>query len=122
MILNEHSIREEVVDYLRDLKERVDRQEQESQRINKFQRMFNVAECKSEELGETSGEVHLKLDLWTEGYQFDNITNKWKSEHFGNLNMQHVEECLTKYHKMVFKMERGLPPNKVCDIAVLLRS
>lgn len=113
MILNEASEREEVIGFLVDLKERIDRQQSEGERINKFQKMFNMMESKSEELQETCEEVQLKLDLWIGGHKFEDITEKWKAEHFADLEMQAVDETMTKYHKMVFKMERGLPPNKV---------
>lgn len=113
MILNEAAERDEVVAFLVDLKERIDRQQSESERINKFQKMFNIMESKSEELHETCEEVQLKMDLWIGGHKFEDITDKWKAEHFADLEMQVVDETMTKYHKMVFKMERGLPPNKV---------
>lgn len=113
MILNETSEREEVIEYLLDLKQRIGKQQDEAKRINDFQKIFSVAESGSEELNETSEEVQLKLNLWIGGHDFEEITRGWREEHFGSLDIGKLEETINAYNKMVFRMERGLPPNKV---------
>lgn len=115
MILNEASERDQVVEYLLELKQRVEKQQGEAKRINDFQRMFKVVESGSEELNETSEEVQLKLNLWIGGHEFEDVTRGWREEHFGSLQIQKLEETINMYNKMVFRMERGLPPNKVSD-------
>ncbi|EFJ52606.1 dynein heavy chain 7 [Volvox carteri f. nagariensis] len=113
MVLSEESEHDKVVAYLNQLKEAVDRLMAESARINKYQRLFKVPEAKSEDLTDTADEVNLKLNLWLGRSEWESITDIWCATHFESLDMQVLEETTNKFHKMVYKMERGLPPNKL---------
>ncbi|GFR44385.1 hypothetical protein Agub_g5605 [Astrephomene gubernaculifera] len=113
MVLSEDSEHDKVVAYLQQLKEAVDRLQAESARINKYQRLFKVPESKSEDLGDTADEVNLKLNLWLGRAEWESITDIWCVTHFDSLDMTTLEDTTQRFHKMVYKMERGLPPNKL---------
>ncbi|KAG2448089.1 hypothetical protein HYH02_007114 [Chlamydomonas schloesseri] len=113
MVLSDESEHDKVVAYLQQLKDAVDRLTAESSRINKYQRLFKVPESKSEDLGDTADEVNLKLNLWLGRAEWEAITDIWCATHFDSLDMTVLEDTTVRFHKMVYKMERGLPPNKL---------
>lgn len=75
--------------------------------------MFKVHESKCEQLDEASEEVNMKLALWQGQVEFTSLTTAWASTPFDSLSLQHMEETVQRFHKSVFKMERGLPANKL---------
>lgn len=110
-ILDEASERTEVLGYLSSLSEQLGDQQKEARRINKYQRLFKVQESKTEELDELVEEVYLKTNLWQGSADWADMVLGWQAEHFDKLDVGGMEEITQKYHKMVFKIERGLPPN-----------
>ncbi len=91
----------------------VEAAQKEAQRINKYQALFKLNESSCDDLGDTSDEVNLKLSLWLGTAEFETLTETWTSTVFEQLDVAGMEEIVTRFHKSVFKMERGLPPNKL---------
>eukprot|EP00898_Chlorokybus_atmophyticus_P006606 jgi/Chlat1/6947/Chrsp52S06617 len=104
---------EEVLNSLRSLRERVAELQDGARRVVHYQRMFKVAESRYDELQEVADDVELKLALWQALKDWAKLTQDWSSQPFQDLNAQEMEEKVQRYSKLVFKLERGLPPNKV---------
>lgn len=73
---------------------------------------MQVAASASEDLVDTREEVTMKLNLWAGSAEFKVRCEEWRNTKFDELNTAQMDERITEYHKMCFKMERGLPPNK----------
>ena len=54
----------------------------------------------------------MKLSLWEGSAEFASICQRWRDTLFESLDLPVMEETVNRFHKMCFKMERGLPPNK----------
>lgn len=113
MVLSEESEPDSVVSYLTQLKESVEAQMAEAQRINKYQVLFKLGESTCDDLNDTAEEISLKLGLWTGMAEFEALTQAWTGTHFDSLDVVAMEEAVVRFHKAVFKMERGLTPNKL---------
>ncbi|MEW5314024.1 MAG: hypothetical protein WDW38_005552 [Sanguina aurantia] len=113
MVLSESSEHERVLAHLGELRDACDRLARESARINKYQALFKVQESQSDELFNTAEEITLKLSLWQGMAEFEGLVEAWTDTQFDGLDTAHMEESLARFHKAVFKMERGLPPNKL---------
>ena len=74
---------------------------------------LQLGETKCDDLGDCADEVNLKLSLWQGSAEFEALTASWNETHFESLDVAAMEETVTRFHKMVFKMERGLMPNKL---------
>jgi hypothetical protein len=70
-----------------------------------------VAESRCEELGPAMDDVNVKLSLWRGQPEFKELTVAWGNTHFESLEVPAMEEAINKFHKMVFRMEKSLPPN-----------
>lgn len=75
--------------------------------------MLQVAESKVEDLPAVQEDVALKLSLWTSSAEFEDIVTAWRGSHFEALDLTGMEETMARFHKNVYKMEKGLPPNKL---------
>eukprot|EP00873_Tetraselmis_striata_P045243 jgi/Tetstr1/465507/TSEL_010176.t1 len=112
-ILDEESRRDHVLAHLSHLRQQLGDQQAEARRINKYQRLFNVPESRTEELDDLIEEVNLKSNLWQGSMDWDALVGGWQAQHFDSLRVEEMEETTARYHKMVFKIERGLPPNRL---------
>ena len=113
MILDEKSEINTVWKYTKDLVDKVGELKEQSKRIQKFQRLFRVTETRFEDLEACIEEVELKHSLWDATISWSTITESWQKEQFEALDVADMEEKIMKYSKLVFKCERGIPPNKV---------
>ncbi|WIA13579.1 hypothetical protein OEZ85_007146 [Tetradesmus obliquus] len=113
MLLNEESSPAAVLDELQQLRAQLAGHAQELARINQFQRLFKVAESTVEDLAAVQDDVALKLSLWTSSAEFEDVVAGWRGCHFEALDLATMEETMARFHKSVFKMEKGLPPNKL---------
>eukprot|EP00899_Mesostigma_viride_P007437 jgi/Mesvir1/16695/Mv15092-RA.1 len=113
MILDEMSEVDMVLEYLTKLAERVRQQQAAAKSVIKYQRMFAVLESKYEELDETAAEVELKLSMWQALVDWEGLTAAWVGQTLRSIDTAAMEEKVARYHKLCYKLERGLPPNKV---------
>ncbi|GBF88264.1 dynein heavy chain axonemal protein, partial [Raphidocelis subcapitata] len=101
------------VDELAALKAGLEKQAAEVARINSYQRLFRLRQGGCEDLAATADDVALKLSLWNGREEFALLSAEWRACRFSALDVPGVEEAVTRFHKAVAKMERGLPPNKL---------
>ncbi|KAJ9531588.1 hypothetical protein QJQ45_014947, partial [Haematococcus lacustris] len=113
MVLAEGSDADKVVPFLLGLQDSVDKLQEEAQRINKFQALFKLGESQAEALEDCSEEVGLKLALWQGSAEFQALTSSWRHLPFEQLDAAAMDEAISRFHKSVAKMERGLQPNKL---------
>lgn len=66
-----------------------------------------MPETKSEDLGDTSDEVALKLGLWQGRAEWEAITETWCATHFDSLDMTVLEDTTNRFHKQV-RAGRGI--------------
>lgn len=78
-----------------------------------FVLLFKVAESRDDNIAEALGEVNLKLQLWTGRDEFRDLSEDWRKTRFDEFEVQGMEDALGTFHKMVFRMERGLSHNKL---------
>lgn len=103
----------QVVAYLTELKTSIDKMQAQAAQINAFQKLFKVSEVRLDDLADTAEEATLKYNLWAGADEFHRVTEKWRTMPFDSINYALMEEAMNGYNKMVFKMERGLTPNKL---------
>ncbi|KAK9823491.1 hypothetical protein WJX72_003121 [[Myrmecia] bisecta] len=113
LVLSEATEADSAISYLQDLATRMAAQRAEADRIALHQRMFKVAETQNADLLQASEELDLRLQLWIANKEWEDVAEAWDATPFTLLNMTELEETLTTYHKLVQKLERNLPPNKV---------
>ncbi|KAJ3267030.1 Dynein heavy chain 6, axonemal [Chytriomyces hyalinus] len=65
------------------------------------------------ELEDTLTEVRLKSTLWTSLKEWSHMAEDWKSQSFDSLNMEEVSTQIQSYLKIVYALDKGLPPNDV---------
>ncbi|KAJ9505501.1 hypothetical protein QJQ45_023785, partial [Haematococcus lacustris] len=112
-ILHEHSDPLQVLAYTQELLDKVATQRAVSQRINKYQRLFKLEETKLQELDDCGEDCALRHSLWASKLQWAELTQTWLHSRLDALNAAQLEDTVQRYNKAVFKMERGLMPNKV---------
>jgi hypothetical protein len=72
---------------------------------------MQVSESRCDELSLAMDDVNIKLSLWQGQPEFTALTAAWADTQFEKLDVLAMEEAVAKFHKMVFRMEKGLPPN-----------
>lgn len=113
MFLSKDTDRERAISKIEDIESKVQAQRSEAERIRKFQQLFRVPESKFEELEELEQEIWLKRNLWTGQKEFETLTGEWCNTTFDRIDADEMEEQVQRYHKLVMKLERGLPKNDV---------
>ena len=68
------------------------------------------------ELEDCYEDVALRHRLWTSVRGWAELTQGWLGERFDLLQPGAMEEAIGSYSRAVFKMERGLVPNKVGEV------
>eukprot|EP00878_Enallax_costatus_P024947 GHUV01026655.1.p1 GENE.GHUV01026655.1~~GHUV01026655.1.p1 ORF type:complete len:285 (+),score=109.46 GHUV01026655.1:1668-2522(+) len=113
MLLSEESAPAAVLDELQQLQTQLQGHAEELARLNRFQRLFKVQESQVDDLSVVQEDVALKMSLWSSSAEFESVTAAWKASHFESLDLAGMEDTVARFHKSVFRMERGLPPNKL---------
>ncbi|KAJ1555299.1 Dynein heavy chain 6, axonemal, partial [Nowakowskiella sp. JEL0078] len=72
-----------------------------------------TAALKVGELEETKTEVELKRTLWTSLREWEIITESWRNMPFDSLNTEDINTQIATYLKIVYNLDKGLPPNDV---------
>ncbi|KAJ3027001.1 UNVERIFIED_CONTAM: Dynein heavy chain 6, axonemal, partial [Siphonaria sp. JEL0065] len=67
----------------------------------------------SGDLEETLNEVQLKSTLWVSLKEWSRMASEWKSQPFESLNIEEVSAQMQVYLKVVYSLDKGLPPNDV---------
>ncbi|KAJ9522809.1 hypothetical protein QJQ45_019797 [Haematococcus lacustris] len=66
-----------------------------------------------QELDDCGEDCALRHSLWASKLQWAELTQTWLHSRLDALNAAQLEDTVQRYNKAVFKMERGLMPNKV---------
>ena len=61
--------------------------------------------------------MELRLLLWVSLREWEELSGKWRSSPFTQLDVANMEEAVVRFHKSVQRMDRGLPPNAVRQAA-----
>ena len=133
MVLNPASKHETVAEFLEDLREQLTRTETLKKRYETWNQLFKAGGLSSEvgkqpeevvesgmsdsntsgELEETRAEVELKRTLWSSLREWESLTETWKSAPFETINTDEINGQINAYMKIVFSLDKGLPPNDV---------
>ncbi|PNH01405.1 Dynein heavy chain 6, axonemal, partial [Tetrabaena socialis] len=113
MILDERSDPFVVLAYTGRLLERVQALQTQAERIQLHQRTFRLEETRFPELEDCHEDVALRHRLWTALVEWEELTGGWLVARFEGLAPSAMEGLLSVYSRAVFKMERGLVPNKL---------
>jgi len=113
MILDHKADPEAVIAFMADLTAQVAAQQEEARRIGKFQNIFKMQVSEFEDLKEVVEDVALKCSLWEGGREWDGYVDTWATSLFDQIDIAEMEEKVQRFSKMTFKLERGLPRNKV---------
>ena len=65
------------------------------------------------ELEDCNEDVNLRNQLWASRQSWEALTSEWLDTRLDQVAPEVLEEQVQKYNKAVYKMERGLVPNKV---------
>eukprot|EP00198_Chlamydomonas_reinhardtii_P006936 XP_001696272.1 dynein heavy chain 3 [Chlamydomonas reinhardtii] len=95
------------------LDERSDPDVVQADKIQQHQRTFRLEETRFPELEDCYEDVALRHRLWTSVRGWAELTQGWLGERFDLLQPGAMEEAIGSYSRAVFKMERGLVPNKI---------
>ncbi|KAI8818687.1 dynein heavy chain and region D6 of dynein motor-domain-containing protein [Fimicolochytrium jonesii] len=68
---------------------------------------------KGGDLEETKAEVNMKRTLWMSLKDWDTITKRWREGAFESLNTEEMNADIQAYVKIVYNLDKGLPPNEV---------
>ena len=113
MVLDESSNRDTVLAFTGDLMAKMSTLKAQAARVIKYQRLFKTTEHEFETLEAIAEEIELKHTLWQALKDWTELTAKWATERFDMVDTVYMEEKITRYTKIVSKLERGLVPNKV---------
>ena len=113
MILDEASDAAQVISYVTDLVEKIQVQKDKARVIAEHQRLFRIPETKFEDLESTSDEITLKLNLWQGRGEWHKLTTAWNVTPFSQLDIADLDVKVTKFNKLVRKLDKGLPRNSV---------
>ena len=116
MILDLNSDKDKVLQYTQGLIEKVEAAKETASRINHFQQLFKVEESLFLDLDDCSEDIQLRHQLWSCRQSWAALTQSWLSTRLDSIDVASMEEHVSKYHKAVLKMERGLVPNKVVPL------
>eukprot|EP00958_Prasinococcus_capsulatus_P007761 scaffold712_cov404-Prasinococcus_capsulatus_cf.AAC.19 len=102
-----------VIEYLSDLQEKIGTQKEAFCRVIWCQKLFGVQETEHAELQETVEEIESKLSLWNGVVEWAGLMNSWSVAPFHEMKIEEVEENMLRQSKLVLRLERTLPANKV---------
>ena len=130
MVLNPGARSDLVINFLDDLRAQLDQLEASKFKFGAWDALFKNGgstgpadptkesvkssnDLKNAELEETKNELELKRILWKSLSEWDVITNAWKVAPFDSLNTEEINTQLQSYIKVVYQLDKGLPPNEV---------
>jgi dynein heavy chain, axonemal len=133
MVLNSSSSNDEVISYLVELKNQLEKVEKQKKRYESWGDLFKrggltkkVIEddtnqevnyiplsVDNSELEETKKEVDLKHSLWISLKEWEILVNYWKTQPFDSLNTEDMNTKIQQFLKIGYNLEKGLPPNEV---------
>ncbi|KAK3237367.1 hypothetical protein CYMTET_52552 [Cymbomonas tetramitiformis] len=116
MILDESSDTDTVLSYTKELLDTIQVHRQRADQIKAYQKLFSVPPSRFDELLATCDEIELKHGLWESLQDWSELTAKWSEHQFNLIDVADLEEKVNKYNKMVMRLQRGLPPNKLVPI------
>ncbi|KAJ3083598.1 Dynein heavy chain 6, axonemal, partial [Rhizoclosmatium hyalinum] len=62
---------------------------------------------------EVEGEIKMRMQLWTSLRDWEALTTSWKTQPFESLNTEEINAQIAAYIKVVYSLDKGLPPNDV---------
>ncbi|KAJ3021047.1 UNVERIFIED_CONTAM: Dynein heavy chain 6, axonemal [Siphonaria sp. JEL0065] len=62
---------------------------------------------------EVEAEIKMRMTLWTSLRDWETLTSTWKTQPFENLNTEEINTQIAAYIKVVYSLDKGLPPNDV---------
>jgi dynein heavy chain len=130
MVLNPSSDSEEVIKYLEELKQQLDKVDVLKKKYEGWGSLFKSGGVTKKgeeetdaqpaaisdgtiEMAETVREVDLKNSLWSSLKEWDKLIEVWKNEPFDNLNTEDINTRLAQFQKVAYSLDKGLPPNEV---------
>ncbi|KAJ3111652.1 Dynein heavy chain 6, axonemal [Phlyctochytrium bullatum] len=131
VVFNAQSSSDLVIEFLRELREQLDRIEGLKKRYEFWADLFKnggsmaamnarvqetgkaPAAPSNGELEETKAEVELKSTLWSSLREWNALTETWKSIPFDSLSPEDISAQMTVFLKVVYNLDKGLPPNEV---------
>ena len=115
-ILDPQSEHEKVTKYVEELLGRLDALQEKAFTYKSYQKNFKVEVTRFDALEETHAEVKMKQTLWKSLSEWDVLNEEWHNVPFDELNSDALGNAVTKYVKMVYQLDKGLPPNGVVPI------
>ncbi|XRB21521.1 dynein axonemal heavy chain [Pseudoscourfieldia marina] len=112
-ILSDDSDSAEVIEFMQTIRDEVEEQRSDAQRVMKYQRLFKIMESEFEELDALHDDVEVKYSLWAGSRDWKELTEAWIATPFEAMDMADFEEKLQVYGKASFKCEKNLPRNGV---------
>lgn len=82
-----------------------------AKKINKYEETLNLATSGFENVYNLGQEVNLRLDLWKSLKEFHELSEKWISGKFNDIDADEIRVKGDYYTKIVLKCTRGLPAN-----------
>ncbi|KAI8620571.1 dynein heavy chain and region D6 of dynein motor-domain-containing protein [Chytriomyces sp. MP71] len=62
---------------------------------------------------EVEAEIKMRMQLWTSLRDWEALTMNWKTQPFESLNTEEINAQIAAYTKVVYSLDKGLPPNDV---------
>ncbi|KAJ3068699.1 Dynein heavy chain 6, axonemal [Podochytrium sp. JEL0797] len=62
---------------------------------------------------EVEAEIKMRMSLWTSLRDWESLTSSWKTQPFETLNTEEINGHIAAYTKVVYSLDKGLPPNDV---------
>ena len=112
-ILEEAEFYDPVIQQCEELKEKTNELEDWAKSIVRNQAMFAVPSQRFAELDDLVADVNLKLGMWSSLKELESVTKGWVNTVLDQLEVSHMETCVTKWFKTAMRADRELPPNKV---------
>ncbi|XP_065178852.1 dynein axonemal heavy chain 6-like [Sycon ciliatum] len=113
MILDITEDQQKVQNFINELNQRTEALNQKAQSFKSHQKKFRLEVTRYEELEDLVAEVKLKQTMWNGLDDWAKMTKDWFQCDFKDLVPDQVSNTTTRYAKMVFQLEKGLPPNTV---------
>ncbi|KAJ3226918.1 Dynein heavy chain 6, axonemal [Clydaea vesicula] len=132
MVLNPGAKSDLVIKFLDELRAQLDKLEASKIKYGAWDELFKNGGCtiltiekkeegqkvakvgeKNAELEETKNELELKRVLWKSLSDWEVITTQWRNASFDTLNTEEINSQISGYLKIVYSLDKGLPPNDV---------
>jgi dynein heavy chain len=113
MILNPTSPLSQVMEYLSDLGGQFGDLLKTAEQYSEYQAKFKVTQSKSTEIEETKQDLDMKISLWQSFQQWEALVEQWDQSPFDKINTDEMSAHINSYLKIVYNLDKGLPPNEV---------